>query len=201
MKGVVRLAGLAAMLLLLTGCMPSDIYSETERYARDARLLDSFDLYRTGNWGLPKDPAISVIGIKSLNPEAEQYNRRLYATVVANLRSYFPHMHQAQQATSFNRALTRARQERADYLLVPQLLVYDDAIGDWAQWQESQELSKVGRDKIKISLALYTVGTGQLMENAYIEGRSGWLTFINSDPADLLAPAIQQYAKQLYGNH
>ncbi|WP_426417744.1 DUF4823 domain-containing protein [Aestuariirhabdus sp. LZHN29] len=201
MKRFSLVMGCTFMLFSVVACMPSEIYSETERYARDARLLDSFDLYRTGNWGLPKDPAISVVRVQSSNIEADRYSAQLADTMVGGLRSYFPHIHEARSAKNFNAALTMARKERADYLLVPQLLVYDDAIGDWKQWRESQEISEVGRDKIKITLALYTAATGGLVENAYIEGRSGWLTFINSDPADLLYPAIEEYAQQLYGNH
>ncbi|MCL6414847.1 DUF4823 domain-containing protein [Aestuariirhabdus sp. Z084] len=198
MKLFFKLGGLL-LFMAVSGCMPSDIYSETERYARDARLLDSFDLHRTANWSLVNDPSISIVTIKQAQAEANRYNQSLASTVAGVFRAYFPHIHTAKQAKNLNAALSIARRERADYLLMPQVLVYNDAIGTWAEWRESQEMSKVGRDKIKITLSLYNSGTGDLVENAYIEGRSGWLTFINSDPSELLGPAVDKYAHQLYG--
>ena len=87
----------------------------------------------------------------------------------------------------------------AHYLLYCRFARGDNRIGNWEEWEDEEELGRVGRDRSVIQVMLIETSTRFLVDSATIRSRGGFLTFYDATPEDLLRPPLEQYAQELLG--
>ncbi|MBF3228518.1 DUF4823 domain-containing protein, partial [Pseudomonas aeruginosa] len=96
-------------------------------------------------------------------------------------------------------AMREARAAGAHYLLYCRFARGDNRIGNWEEWEDEEELGRVGRDRSVIQVMLIETSTRFLVDSATIRSRGGFLTFYDATPEDLLRPPLEQYAQELLG--
>lgn len=112
---------------------------------------------------------------------------------------YFPLVRRAKAPLGLDDAMREARAAGAHYLLYCRFARGDNRIGNWEEWEDEEELGKVGRDRSVIQVMLIETSTRFLVDSATIRSRGGFLTFYDATPEDLLRPPLEQYAQELLG--
>ncbi|MCS8072475.1 DUF4823 domain-containing protein [Pseudomonas aeruginosa] len=192
-----------AMLLLgsLSACMkPSDLADGADYYLRDAGGLDHSASQRSNNRRIQADSFI-YIGQGPFVPPGYRYAR---PNVVAEQAfegfvEYFPLVRRAKAPLGLDDAMREARAAGAHYLLYCRFARGDNRIGNWEEWEDEEELGRVGRDRSVIQVMLIETSTRFLVDSATIRSRGGFLTFYDATPEDLLRPPLEQYAQELLG--
>ncbi len=86
-------------------------------------------------------------------------------------------------------ALAEARERGARYLILPNILHWEDRATAWSGLP----------DRATVLLTVIEVETGAVLDTATIDGRSAIVTFLSETPQDLLREPIKQYARQVSG--
>jgi hypothetical protein len=94
----------------------------------------------------------------------------------------------AKQPESRDEALASAEKIRAEYLIMPTILKWEDKPTEWTGV----------RDKMTIKLEVIQVAGAQTIYAREISGKSRWLTEGGDTPADLLDEPIETFANSLY---
>lgn len=76
----------------------------------------------------------------------------------------------------------------ADYLVVPEILQWEDRATEWSGI----------KDKLEIKLSIYDAKTGNQLGASTLAGNSKWLTFGGDHPQDLLPELIGRYVESLF---
>ena len=77
----------------------------------------------------------------------------------------------------------------ADYLVVPEILHWEDRNTEWSGI----------KDKIEIKLTVFDRGSDAPVASVVINGKSKWATFGGDHPQDLLAEPVGAYVASLFG--
>lgn len=152
-----------AMLLLgsLSACMkPSDLADGADYYLRDAGVLDHSASQRSNNRRIQADSFI-YIGQGPFVPPGYRYAR---PNVVAEQAfegfvEYFPLVRRAKAPLGLDDAMREARAAGAHYLLYCRFARGDNRIGNWEEWEDEEELGRVGRDRSVIQVMLIETST------------------------------------------
>ncbi|MGE8362043.1 DUF4823 domain-containing protein [Pseudomonas sp.] len=195
---------LIAVLALLTlgGCMNvSDMVSGTEYHLRDAGFLDHGRTERMASRRLQQDSFIYIAQGHFVPPGGGAYPRpNVVAEEAFNgFVEYFPMVRRARMPVGLEEAMSEARGAGAHYLLYTRFAYSDDRIGTQEEWEEEEELSRLGTDRSVLQLMLIETNTRYLVDTARIRSRGGFLTFYDAQPEDLLGPPLQEYARSLLG--
>ncbi len=190
-------AWLWLLLPLLSGCMPSEIVSETERYLGDAALIDNVHSNRGPNFVLYPDSRLLVAAPSPGGGYPELEGWLVVQTAVA-LRSYFPEVAQSSERLGLSAALTQGRREGADFLVLVEPLYAEDQYGHWDEWEDLPlDLYDTGRDRVELRFRLYSLADRRLIGTWQYLARSGLLTFVDDIPEDLTEPAAVSFARRL----
>jgi hypothetical protein len=76
----------------------------------------------------------------------------------------------------------------SDYLVVPEILHWEDRATEWSG----------KKDKLEIKLSVYDAKTGKELASAVLAGKSKWGTFGGDHPQDLLPEPIDGYVATLF---
>ncbi|HAC69093.1 DUF4823 domain-containing protein [Pseudomonas oryzihabitans] len=196
-----RFLVISVLLSCLGGCMNvSDMASGVEYHLRDAGLLDYSKTQRLNNFRLQADSYI-YIAQGAFVPVGHPYAR---PNVVAEeafkgFVEYFPRVRRADKPEGFDEAMAKARQLGAHYVLYTRFAGADDRIGTWEEWEDQDDIGRVGRDRSVVQMMLVETATFRLVDTARIRSRGGFLTFYDERPEDLLGPALNEYAQRLLG--
>ncbi len=94
----------------------------------------------------------------------------------------------ARKTASFEDNLAVARANRCAYMVVPEVTRWEDHDTEWSG----------RRDRIGITLRIYEVTAGALLDEAVLEGTSRWFTEGGDKPQDLLNDPIGKYVASLF---
>ncbi|MDE1464519.1 DUF4823 domain-containing protein [Spartinivicinus poritis] len=193
---------LAISLLLLTvnltACMPSDIGKELHRYAVDLRLVDNSQLGYNNNWILPRDSRILVVSGPGLKTDEVNYQAALTNEVYQVFTARFPYTQRYPSVQpSLLTALNTARNQRHQFVLYTQLLFFDDKAGNWVEFEYSEDIRRVGPDRISARLTLVEISSEYIVDSILLQSNSGWLSFYNDKPDQLFREPIEDYANSL----
>ena len=188
----------ALIALVLAGCTPSHVRDEGRQLLSDARLIDSVQIQRSGNWRLQPDSRM-YIAQSHFDPVGHAHARPnlLAEEAFAAAVQVFPMVRRASQPQGLDEALSSARHHGMDYLLYTR---FASARASGGTDQERVRAGHVGRDEVVLQLMLMETGTGRLVDFVTIENRTGFLDFSRSRPEDLLREPMQTYTRQLLGN-
>ena len=118
----------------------------------------------------------------------ELSGQRTTDAVVAALEKRGCRASSGTQVESFDQNLEAAREAGSDYLVVPDILNWEDRATEWS-----------GKpDRIAIRMIVTDVASGEVADDRTIRGKSRWLTFGGDHPQDLLAVPLEQWAEQLF---
>ncbi|MGE8499466.1 MAG: DUF4823 domain-containing protein [Pseudomonas sp.] len=194
---------LIAVLALLTlgGCMNvSDMVSGTEYHLRDAGFLDHGRTERMASRRLQQDSFIYIAQGHFVPPGGAYPRPNVVAEEAFNgFVEYFPMVRRARFPVGLEEAMSEARAAGAHYLLYTRFAYADDRIGTQEEWEEEEELDRLGTDRSVLQLMLIETNTRYLVDTARIRSRGGFLTFYDAQPEDLLGPPLQDYARSLLG--
>lgn len=184
--------------LTLAGCTPSHMREEGRHLLGDARLIDSYQIQRSGNWRLQPDSRI-YIAQSHFDPVGYGHARPniLAEEAFAAAVQVFPMVRRARQPEGLEEALTSARRHGMDYLLYTR---FASARASGSADQHAAQKGHAGRDEVVLQLMLMETGSGRLADFVTIENRTGFLDFSRSRPEDLLREPMQSYTRQLLGN-
>ena len=194
---MLRLLSLLAALMLVA-CTPSHMREEGSRLLSDARLIDSYQIQRSGNWRLQPDSRL-YIAQSHFDPVGHGHARPniLAEEAFAAAVQVFPMVRRAEQPLGLDEALAMARRHGMDYLLYTR---FASAHASGRADEDSAPGGRVGRDKVVLQLLLMETATGRLADFVTIENRTGFLDFSRSRPEDLLREPLQAYTRQLLGS-
>jgi hypothetical protein len=161
----------ALILLVATGCAST--------YQQKALTVPAGKMAATGS-------------LLIATPEDGSYNGKPYpgsgAATAQAVRSAFAR-YSNQVAMSPCREVACLRAEApATYLVVPQILHWEDRNTEWSG----------KKDKIEIKVTVYDGATGAEISNQLISGKSKWATFGGDHPQDLLPEPLNTYVASLY---
>lgn len=124
---------LASLLVLLGGCMhPMHTLDEGVALARDLRLLGNNEVRRPLHYTLsPRSSLYIAQALPAIRVDAD------YETIaVSTYRAFAPRFAAVWRGTrteSFRLALESAQSHRADFLIYPTLVIWDDDVGNWEE--------------------------------------------------------------------
>lgn len=101
------------------------------------------------------------------------------------------HMNQVEtghEYESFKDALATAKKNKADYLIFPLILEWEDRATEWSAIP----------DKAAIKISLVKVSTGKTLDSIIIKGKSGLSTFGGDKPQDLLPKPVDDFVNTLF---
>jgi Domain of unknown function (DUF4823) len=109
--------------------------------------------------------------------------------VAAAFRPYLRQVTEAKEPMTLEMALADAREAKADYLIAPSILHWEDRATLWS-----------GRsDRVRIELCVIEVSTGDVVEKATIKGTSGFAAFwVRRRPEQLLPAPLKEYVASLF---
>lgn len=190
-------------LLTLGGCMNvSDMVSGTEYHLRDAGFLDHGRTERMASRRLQQDSFIYIAQGHFVPPGGAYPRPNVVAEEAFNgFVEYFPMVRRARLPVGLEEAMSEARAAGAHYLLYSRFAYADDRIGTMEEWEDQEELDRLGTDRGVVQLMLIETNTRYLVDTARIRSRGGFLTFYDAQPEDLLGPPLQEYARSLLGLH
>lgn len=84
--------------------------------------------------------------------------------------------------------LTEKIGTNADYLVVPEILHWEDRNTEWSGI----------KDKLEVKLAIYDARSAKLLAASSLAGKSKWATFGGDHPQDLLPEPINDYVASLF---
>jgi uncharacterized protein YceK len=108
------------------------------------------------------------------------------------LTAFAPHLSKVEigkQWPDQEAALAEARERAARYLILPNIVHWEDRATAWSGLP----------DRATVLLTLFDVETGAVLDTATIDGRSAIMTLLSETPQDLLREPIKQYARQVSG--
>ncbi|MBT2373925.1 DUF4823 domain-containing protein [Pseudomonas fluorescens] len=187
--------------LALGGCMTVSDMAEGTRYQMsDAGLLDHSDTRRANSIRVQPDSFI-FIAQGAFTPPGSAYPRpNVVAEEAFNgFVEYFPMVRRARAPEGLEQAMAEARSVGAHYLLYTRFAKADDRIGNADQWADQQAVDRLGIDSGVIQIMLIETSTQYLIDTARIRSRGGLLTFHDTQPEDLIAKPLAQYARSLLG--
>jgi Domain of unknown function (DUF4823) len=76
----------------------------------------------------------------------------------------------------------------ADYLVVPEILRWEDRATEWSGI----------KDKLEVKLSVYDAKSGKELAASALAGKSKWATFGGDHPQDLLPDPIDRYVESLF---
>lgn len=166
-------------ILLLVSVLPS--------------CADTHSIKRSDASAAMLDPAGSAYVSMPMNG---RYGQTVYAdsgtiTAVEVTRAFSAFLTittQARYAQSKDEALEQARIEGYSYLVHPVIRHWEDRATEWSGLP----------DKISVEISVFDVATGELLDNARIDGKSKWATLGGDHPEDLLEKPLAEYARTLF---
>lgn len=84
--------------------------------------------------------------------------------------------------------LTEKMGATADYLVIPEILHWEDRATEWSGI----------KDKLEVKLAVYDARSGKELAASSLAGKSRWATFGGDHPQDLLPEPINGYVASLF---
>jgi hypothetical protein len=78
--------------------------------------------------------------------------------------------------------------QTADYLVVPEILRWEDRATEWSGI----------KDTLEIKIAVYDASSGKELAATTLLGKSKWASFGGDHPQDLLPEPVNQYVANLY---
>ena len=172
-----RLLPPVMLVLLLLGC------ADTHRITRADGSKSAVSLQRQ---------ASAYVAV----PTDGRYGPTVYsgsgATVAQIVAAAFgPHLQKVTTGTKteeLDQAFASAKAGGFTYLLYPQILHWEDRATEWS----------AKPDLATVKLSTYTAETGQLLDSAMIDGKSGLASFGGDHPQDLLPKPMAEYAAALF---
>ena len=161
---------------LLAGC--------TATYSRSEVAVPSTVLRSGGN-------------VVIATPEDGSYGDKVYRdsgeSTAAAVRAAFAHYTSRAVIVGNCADVTCLRQapegKAADYLVVPEILHWEDRNTEWSGI----------KDKLEIKLTVFDRESDAPVASAVINGKSKWATFGGDHPQDLLAEPVGAYVATLFG--
>ncbi len=84
--------------------------------------------------------------------------------------------------------LTQKAGANADYLVVPEILHWEDRNTEWSG----------KKDKLEVKISIYDARSTKLLAASLLAGKSKWATFGGDHPHDLLPEPINDYVATLF---
>ena len=185
-----------ASLLFASGCRPMYIFEKTKYYAEAFKLIAQSDVRRNNHRILAHDTRLYVAIPTGM--ALGDYDRTLAGWLESQFELYASYVLKGRQVESLPRAVQTAASKGLDYVLYGRLLIWENHIGSWREFEESPDISAVGRDRIQLRILLVEVPSADIVDVVAISGRSGILTFLGDQPGDLAFEPIDQFARSLF---
>lgn len=180
--------------LQLSACA---VYPQSNTLTGYLRLTDRYQIERQRNLTIPFEsniymPRVGFVG------SGDEYSSEEYIHLLdqaaASFRATFRRVEVGRVDENGKQALASAKQLHCDYAL---FITPND-------WHEGRDLplleeskGKTGIDKIRLAIKLVEVSSGKLLDQADIQGKSGYLSFIGDSPSDLAMVPLNQLARRL----
>lgn len=185
-------------IFLIMGCTAQYTKNTVETALQEVYLIPSPEP-SPRQWVLPRTVSIYVPLPK--NKWSMALRRRLKEDLALALNQTFADVKQSDQERSLQEALTDARVNNINYVLYPQLSIYQNKISSLIELDEDFEdyddYAKIGFDRFSVLLKLYDVNSGALIDNTQLKSSSGLVSISRATPANLFQKAFMSYAESL----
>lgn len=165
---------LIGALLLSAGC--TSTYKQSPLVTPDARLQTgariAVALPANGSYGGREYAGSGQSTADAVRSAFSKYSRE--ARIVAECRNVD--------------CLMKTAGSSADYLIVPEILQWEDRATEWSGI----------KDKLEVKIAVFSAATGAEVASSVLAGKSKWATFGGDHPQDLLPEPINQYVETLF---
>lgn len=201
-------------LLSCTGLQT--LYNDSAAISSHVGLTPDHEVVRNAHWVLSQDtsfyvamsginellaltiPAAQPAGIDSNPPD------QVSDLLMSEIGLRFPRVLRAGEAESIFGARQSAASSGLDYVVYPQLLLWEDTAGTWSEIADTLRytdapalLHAFGFDRARLQLTLLEVNSGRIMDVVAIDSRGGLLGLYQESPQRLLASALGRYVDSL----
>ena len=171
------LASLIPLALVLAGC------ADTHQLVRTSKAGQTATLER----GASAYVAVSNDG---------RYGKTVYSgsaamasqVAASAFAPYFRNVAVSPKSEEFEQALQSARSGNFTYLIYPQILQWEDRATEWS----------AKPDVASVKISIVAAKSGQVIDSAVINGKSGVATFGGDHPQDLLPKPMADYASSMF---
>lgn len=169
-------ASLALVSILIAGC--ADTHEFVRHGTSPANKLDPAASFYIS---VPND---GIYGAKTYRGSGLMTTQVLLAAFSKRARNV-----QAERSyQSFDDSLRMAKQAGQTYLVFPTILEWEDRATEWSGIP----------DRVSIKVEVVQVASGQTVESAIINGKSGLGTFGGDHPQDLLPKPVDDFVSTLF---
>lgn len=187
-----------ASLVGLSGCTASYTLETTKKLGRSLKVVDHFTIERVNRWSL--SPQSSVYIAAPYVGDVDDGTARLGQHIYEAFSKYFAVVEFAGRSESLSDALNSAKQLRCDYVIYPTLMVWEDN----ASYTELSLFDFSGEwvpslDKLDLRLKVMESHSAYSVDDISIRAKSGFFTYLNDTPSELLNEPLYEVAKTLAG--
>ena len=189
-----RTPTLILCLFCLTNC---SIYPDKHSIFASIGMADHFSIQRHRNFVLPLASAfyIPIPVVKAQSPDIDMHILESSAELASMaLSTRFPFAVMGNQPEGLSQALTTALNKQCDYVFYIDFIDVHDTVGmpirnDWS--------GPGGIDRVRLKVLLAEVKGRQIIDSIDIQGESGWATFFDDRPIELLAIPFKSLSDRL----
>lgn len=179
------------------GLSACTIYPDKHSVFASIGLVDHFDVRRHRNVVFPMATSfyIPIPTVKVQNPAVDVFVLESSVEVAYRaLTSKFPYAVVGMHPEGLEEALGSAGDKRCDYVFYMEFIDVHDAVGvparpDWP--------GPGGIDRVHLKVVLAEVKTHKIIDSIYIQSESGWVSFFNDRPVDLLEVPLRNVSRLL----
>lgn len=169
----------------------------TQQWVKRLEIGDQYTLYRQHPIILSSDIDI-CIAISSHRVNASS-NRLLSVELNQALQPYVTSVEVMDDPRNKTNALKAAYRYSCDFLLYPQIVLSQNKISSFVEFDESDEEEiELGFDRQWLQLSLWDVNSGGLADLTLIKSRNGFFTLLPHQPEDLMQSTLASYANELF---
>ncbi|MEH6556812.1 MAG: DUF4823 domain-containing protein [Oceanicoccus sp.] len=186
------LASVTALIVLLslTACQPAFTARQTDYYAGQMGIKNSFDIKRWHNTVL--SPASNLVVVCQ---STERNDQTSFSQTVANgLSPYFQSVTGGYSAESLQSAQTLSKQDNSHYLVFVQVTDTDSVFAS-----RQDETGGGSFSEIHLLLTIIDIVSGSTVDKITLSSDTGYFDILGDDKDELLAKALNQIGHDLSG--
>lgn len=185
---------------LLAGCTSlSEIYLESRELVKTSYLVTTAETSRSSAWVLARQTHFYLARNNELTELNSLHSAALTEVIAEAIKNNFRHPTVGMLPESLPQALASADSVTADFLVFPNILIWDDRVSTWSEtfdslrYRGSLEASEFGLDKTRLQLVVMHAATGKVVDVVRIDSSSGVLTLYEDTPDKVVYPSLKSF--------
>ncbi len=178
------------VVLSITACQPAFTVHQTDYYAGQIGVVNSFEIKRLRNTVLSPYSDLVVVSQSTGSDDLASFSQ----TVASGLLPYFQSVAGGISADSLQSAKTRSQQSNYHYLIFVQVTNTDSLFAS-----QPHETGGENFSEIDLLLTVIDLTSGGVVDKITLSSDTGYFDILGDDKDELLAKALSQIGHALSG--